>query len=179
MRTITRTKINSLVFIFCATLLFLGCSKDNNTPETSKEAYFKFKLNGVQKEYKYHINANDPPSEKVIHFVTIAAFESNNIATSTSLGFQLVSDKGAQIGTYLNNNANGDQLHATYAIQNVSNGQITGTTTYNTNETPFTFQITSLTKSGVKGKFSGKLKLSGGSEILDVTEGEFSAPYNY
>jgi len=43
----------------------------------------------------------------------------------------------------------------------------------------FTLKITSLDSWGVKGTFSGKLRLIGGNNtFINVTEGEFSAPYN-
>lgn len=171
------TRISSLVLILCATLVFLGCSKSDGGPDSAEQTYFRFKLNGTQKDYKYQINANDPPSEDIVHFVTVGAHEGPEV-TSTGLMFQLVSEKGAKVGVYHVDSNDGDELHSTYYIQNVVNGKIVSTTTYGTSDSPFTLEITKLSKWGVQGKFNGTLKRSGSSEIITITDGEFSAPYN-
>lgn len=90
-------------------------------------------------------------------------------------------DKGARVGTYVSNSAPGLLLSGKYYIQQMKDGKMLGTTIFNGGDlevSNFTMTITSLDQWGVKGSFSGRLRLLTGKEYLTVTEGKFSAPYH-
>lgn len=174
------------IFILPAFLLLLitiGCSgddnKEGNTNPTTKR-YLICKINGEERDFSYRVSANDPPSEDIIHFVSIGGHEKEDI-NSPGFGFDLVSTEGAVVGTTYT--APSSELHANFYIQNLdSNGNVTGTTTYSGNGydgTSFTLNITKLDYYGVEGTFSGVLQLNPDGEFITVTDGKFSAPYNY
>lgn len=174
------------IFILPAFLLLLiaaGCSgddnKEGNTNPTTKR-YLTCKINGEERDFSYRVSANDPPSEDIIHFVSIGGHEKEDI-NSPGFGFDLVSTEGAVVGTIYT--APSSELHGDFYIQNLdSNGNVTGTTTYSGNGydgTSFTLNITKLDYYGVEGTFSGVLQLSPDGEFITVTDGKFSAPYNY
>ncbi|ALM48894.1 hypothetical protein AMR72_08325 [Flavobacterium psychrophilum] len=167
--------------LFIAALTLAGCSDDDggSTNNPAEQGTLTCKINGEEHNFSYLVSANDPPSEETIHFVTIGGHETNDF-TSPGFGFQLVSTEGATATTYTSADS---ELHGNYYIQNLdSNGNITGTTTYHGNGsdgTSFVLNITGLHDWGVEGTFSGVLQLTGGEEYITVTDGKFSAPYNY
>lgn len=163
-------------------VMITGCSDDDGgSTNTNPDGnwFLTFKIDGKQYDFSKLVSANDPPSEDTIHFVTISGHESDNL-TSPSFGFQLVSAEGAAVGTYTSAES---ELHGTYSIQNFDdNGNITGTTSYHgdgSDGTGLTLNITALHYGGVEGTFSGVLQLTGGEDYITITEGKFSAPYNY
>lgn len=184
MNTHLKTCMKKL-FILPAFLLLIaitGCSDDdggstNTNPPTDR--YLTCKINGEERNFSYLVSANDPPSEETIHFVTIGGHEQDDL-NSPGFGFQLVSAEGAALESY---SAPASELHGNFYIQNFdSDGNITGTTVFTGDGyegTSFTLNITKLDYYGVEGTFSGLLRLSGGDELVTVTDGKFSAPYNY
>lgn len=148
----------------------------------NNEVYLRCKINGELRQFNHRANANDGPSEEKVHYVVISGWEGADPATSPGFGISLVSPEGAVETTYEVAGGEVPELEGKYFYQNYENGQNVGTTVYSggrTDGTRFKLTITSLTKWGVKGTFSGLLRPSAGSELLQVTDGEFSAPYNY
>lgn len=167
-----------------ASMALCACSSSDGGGDDAGTAdtYLRCKINGKPHEFKYRVNANDPPSEEKIHFVVISGWETQDTGKSPGFGIDLVLPEGAAETTYEVAGGSVPELDAQYYYQNYSNGQHTGTTVYSggrSDGTSFKLTITSLTKWGVKGTFSGVLRLSGGDEVLQVTDGAFSAPYNY
>lgn len=124
------------------------------------------------------VNANDKPATDTLHFVVIGGWEKQDMIKG--FGIHLLVPAGAKETTYSVAGGSIPELDGDYYIQNDEDGKM-WTTTYSggrTTGTQFTLTITSLTAWGVKGTFSGKLKLSGGDEYITVTDGKFSAPYN-
>ena len=173
-----KNTLNKIGLFLVLALLTVSCSKDE-APSGDSDGFLRCKINGKLHEFNYSLSANDKPDDwNTIHFVTVGGHESKDMA-SPGFGFQLVSDEGAKETTYVTANGEGPELVGQYYIQNVVDGKIVSTTGYRgdgSDGSSFTLNITSLTKWGVKGTFSGVLE--GGGEFLTVTEGEFSAPYN-
>lgn len=74
-----------------------------------------------------------------------------------------------------------------FSHQNVISGKIAGTTIFNAssgsdgstnNSATFILEITSIDSKRVSGKFKGHLKLLGGSDFVEVTDGRFSVPFH-
>jgi hypothetical protein len=169
----------------CLTVLALavvgltGCKRNSGTATGEGEEFLTCKINGKYHAFNYHVNANDKPATDTIHFVVIGGWEKQDMVTGFGIDMHL--KKGAKEITYTANDATDLLLAGKYYIQNIQDGKIVGTTIFNGGDldgSSFTLTITSLTKWGVKGTFSGKLKLLGGEEYVTVTEGKFSAPYN-
>ena len=156
-----------------------ACKKNGGTATGDGEKYLTCKINGKYREFNYSVNANDKPATDTVHFVVIGGWEKQDMVTGFGIDMHLKG--GAKETTYTANGASDLLLAGKYYIQNMKDGKIVGTSIYNGGDldgSGFTLTITSLTKWGVKGTFSGKLKLLGGEEYLTVTEGKFSAPYN-
>lgn len=170
----TRNSIFSYVVLcLAAASLFLcvGCKKDDDGGD-DRLVYLRFRLGDEAKDYSALVSANDPPRTETVNFVTISGQESPD-AHSPSIGFQLVSDANIGVGKYSSAESN---LHGTYAVQVVENGEWLETISYSS-ET-FELDIKEIDSWGVKGTFSGVLRLVGGNELIHITEGEFAAPYN-
>lgn len=157
-----------------------GCSKNGGeATEGDAERFLTCKINGDYREFNYMVNANDKPATDTVHFVVIGGWEKQDMITGFGINMQIA--EGAKETTYVVNNASDLLLSGKYYIQSMKDGKIVSTTIYNGGSvygSDFTLTITSLTKWGVKGTFSGKLKRLGGEDFVTVTEGKFSAPYN-
>lgn len=170
-----------IVMLFLTILGFSACSKKSGEATGGDgEKFLTCKLNGQYYEFNYRVNANDKPATDTVHFVVIGGWEKQDMIKG--FGIDLTLPEGAKETTYVAAGTTAISLHGKYYIQNMKDGKIVGTMGYNGGTsagTNFTLTITSLTKWGVKGTFSGKLKLvGGGDEYVTVTEGKFSAPYN-
>ncbi len=156
-----------------------ACSKNGGGASHDTENFLTCKLNGQYYEFNYRVNANDKPASDTVHFVVIGGWEKQDMIKG--FGIDLTVPEGAKEKTYAVSGTTALSLHGKYYLQNMKDGKIVSTTGYNggTSEgTNFTLTITSLSDWGVKGTFSGKLKLVGGDDFVTVTEGKFSAPYN-
>jgi len=177
------TQLNNYLFI-AFTLLILtclsSCSKNDGDIGDSSEKFLSCKLNGKEYNFNYHVNANDKPAEEVVHFVVISGWEKEDMVTGFGIDLLIPGD-GVKEQSYSVAGGSVPELDGQYYIQNYKDGKIMGTTVYSggrSDGTQFTLTITSLTAWGVKGTFSGKLRLSAGDEYINVTDGKFSAPYN-
>ena len=177
-----KNKFFFLLSVIFSVVLYVGCSKSDNKPDNgNQDVFMRCKFNGKLREFAFHVNANDPPSEKLIHFVVVSGREGEDIARSPGFGFSLVLPEGAQEKTYEVAGGLTPELDATYFVQNYNGNTNIGTSTWSggrSEGTSFKLTITSLSDWGVKGKFSGLLKGDDDS-LITVTDGEFSAPYNY
>ncbi|GAA4791314.1 hypothetical protein GCM10023231_19030 [Olivibacter ginsenosidimutans] len=162
--------------LICATLIMSmwSCKKDDggaSTPENDK--YLTCKIDGEYREFNAKVNANDKPSEEVVHFVVVGGHE-NDDPLSPGLGLELlVEDGGATTTHYTSKESN---LHGVYYEQTEN-----GTLSYDNGSddgTGFELTITRLDDWGVAGTFSGVLRLGAEGEYIKITEGKFSAPYN-
>ncbi len=168
-----------VLLVAMVVMSFTSCKKGGGGADSSEDVYMSCKLNGTLHEFNYHVNANDHPATDTVHFVVIGGWEKEDMVTGFGIDMQI--DKGAKEATYVSNSAAGLLLSGKYYIQNMKDGKIVNTTIYNGGDldgSSFTMTITSLTKWGVKGTFSGKLRLLDGNEFITVTDGKFSAPYN-
>ncbi|MCX2584379.1 hypothetical protein [Pedobacter sp. MR22-3] len=168
-----------LAMLAMFTIGLSACKKNGGTATDDGEKYLTCKINGKYREFNYSVNANDEPATDTVHFVVISGWEKQDKITGFGIDMHIA--EGAKEATYVANGASGPSLAGKYYIQEMKDGKFVGTTVFNGGDldgSNFTLTITSLTKWGVKGTFSGKLKLLGGDEIVTVTEGKFSAPYN-
>lgn len=170
-------RLFSASLAFAGLLFSAGCSKsDGPAPTPNNTGKLTCKINGTRYQFNSLVSGNDRPSEPTVHFVTVSGHETSDI-NSPGFGFQLVHDD-VKVGTY---STAGSELHGEYYWQNYANGQFQGTTVYDgdgSDGTSFVMNLTSLDNWGVKGTFSGVLKLVAGSTTLTVTDGVFEAPYN-
>lgn len=170
------------LFILCllAPFVFCACKKGDNggSVNNDTDAYLKCKINGEWLDFKYQVNANDPPSDKVIHFVVIGGNENSGV-NGPSLTLRLTSSEGAKVNTTYNGYPNSTvELYFDYYYQ-TANGTVNYEGGHGGSEgSSAQLTITSLTDWGVKGTFSGVLINYKTKEAYTVTEGSFSAPYN-
>lgn len=178
MKSIIATRI-ALMAVALIIINFTSCSKSGGEAKGTGEKYLTCKINGQQREFNYFVNANDKPATDTVHFVVIGGWEKQDMVTGFSINMHIA--EGAKETTYVVNDDSDLLLAGKYYIQNMKDGKIVGTTIFNGGDVDgsnFTLTITSLTKWGVKGTFSGKLRRLGGEDFVTVTDGKFSAPYN-
>lgn len=170
------------LFLLClfAPFVFCACKKSDNggSLNNNPDAYLKCKINGILHDFKYQVNANDPPSDKVIHFVVIGGDENNGV-NGPSITLRLTSSEGAKVNATYNGYPNSpEDLYFDYYYQ-TANGTVNFEGGRGGSEgSSAQLTITSLTDWGVKGTFSGVLINYKTKETYTVTEGSFSAPYN-
>lgn len=175
----TKKCFTTVAMLALTFLVLISCKKNSGGGNGGQEIYLSCKINGTLHEFNYHVNANDKPATDTVHFVVIGGWEKSDMVTGFGIDMQI--DKGAKEATYASNSVAGLLLSGKYYIQQMKDGKIVGTTIFNGGDVDgsnFTMTITSLTQWGVKGTFSGKLRLLTGDEYLTVTDGKFSAPYN-
>ena len=170
------------VLLAALVIIIIGlsaCKKNGGAATDDQDAYLTCKIDGKYHEFNYHVNANDKPATDTVHFVVIGGWEKQDMVTGFGINMQIA--EGAKEATYTSDGAGELLLAGKYYIQEMKDGKFAGTTIFNGGDlegSNFTLTITSLTKWGVKGTFTGKLRLVGGDEMVTVTEGKFSAPYN-
>ncbi|MBE8719668.1 hypothetical protein [Sphingobacterium pedocola] len=161
-----------VVFTVLLSVLFFGCKKDREDSDRIK-GFVHFKLNGQEMKHDAHVSGNDPPSEEIVHFVTIyGSGEPGPNDRPPVLDFQLVHDEVKEGGQYTSANS---ELHANYSSATFAGGaEFTSTRDGGF----FELRVTELGYYGVKGTFSGRL-LSDADQVINITDGTFEAPYNY
>ncbi|RWX03501.1 hypothetical protein [Flavobacterium cerinum] len=119
MNTLIKSTIKKAVILPVLLLLLTatGCSDDdggktNTNPST--ERYLTCKINGQERNFSYRVSANDPPSEDIIHFVSIGGHEAEDL-NSPGFGFDLISEEGAAVGTTYT--APSSELHGNFTYR--------------------------------------------------------------
>jgi len=180
MKNITSRVQHVLVAALVMAMIGLsGCKKNGGTADGEGEKFLNCKINGKYYEFNSGVNANDKPSTDTVHFVVIGGWEKPDKIKGFGIGLTL--PEGAKEATYTATGPTDLELNGQYYIQEMKDGKIMNTIVYTGVQgegTNFKLTITSLTEWGVKGTFSGKLELDGGDDVVNVTEGKFSAPYN-
>jgi len=141
-------------------IILVSCGGKDEKP--SRDGFLTLKMNGVETKFNYYVSANDPPSEDVVHFVTILGLASEDV--HDWFGLQLVSSDHIVPGTYSDA---GSELHADF--QNFSSTHDGGS---------FTLVVEEMDYYGVKGSFHGVLANQAG-EMITIENGRFEAYYNY
>jgi hypothetical protein len=152
--------LRKLLFVSLAVVTIASCKKSkNDTP-----AYFlSAKIDGVKIDFSSAVAAEKSGDAQNGYIVYILGIGGN--ASISLPAFDLtINDDAAIIGkTYT-------------AAQNKADGSYTAVnqSTYDS-DTEFSITITSITETEVKGTFSGKIVEDGSLNVVNVTEGSFSA----
>ena len=174
---IVRQRLNSALAILC--LIFISmclsaCSKDDNGGgEPTGDYYFRAKLGG--KAVNFHsVNFQGGGNDNRFEQIVIGGHETSYPASgpvSPSFDFEIWREGGnITAGTYT---TPGENMIARYAIQK-SDGTLIYNTSYS--DDVFTVKIEAISKTGIKGTFSGTVRNSVGGAI-SITDGTFNLPY--
>jgi hypothetical protein len=171
------TKLNTILSITFSLLFLLSlsaCSKksDSETNADDSKYYFMATLNGKKINFfdaNFQGGGNDGKWEHIV-----IGGDEDKTSNSPSLDIELWMTGGnIKTGTYdFNLNRN---FISRYAIQEANN-----TIIYNTEYDgvrDYKINITELSKDGIRGTFSGTLKLKGSTKVYIVTDGDFYLPY--
>ncbi|WP_345949179.1 hypothetical protein ABDD95_20245 [Mucilaginibacter sp. PAMB04274] len=178
-RLTSRAKFAILSVLALVIIGLSACNKNGGGGGDDTEKFLTCKINGKYHEFNYMVNANDKPATDTVHFVVIGGWENQDMNIGFGINMQI--KEGAKEATYKADHTSDLLLAGKYYIDDMKDGKVVGTTIFNGGDlegSNFTLTITSLTKWGVKGTFSGKLKRLDGEDYVTVTEGKFSAPYN-
>ncbi len=165
--------IAMLLFAFSA---FIGCKKqDNQSPNNNQSGYyFRFKADGKKTEYTTTaatMEMGDALPNHTGYFIgyTESGTKKNNFA------FRLFDTEDIKANkTYTEAAYNASKVPAAYGIWYNADGTclLSFKTTADPIQ-PFKVTLTEVTSTSVKGNFSGKVKEQNGSNIVEITEGEF------
>lgn len=158
--------------ILCSLIILAGCKKNSGESEIS---FFKMKVNGVQKNYDscWISGFQQAAGVQTYYQVNILCGKPGDYAGAS------VNDVAPiKAGNYISANSNpasntpmaGLGAYRPAGSSNIYISYQGAWPIYNINVT-----ITEYNADYVTGTFSGKLRLLGGTEVLDVTEGEFRA----
>ncbi|WP_146194602.1 hypothetical protein [Flavobacterium crocinum] len=164
--------------ILVLTLLFFGCSSDDNGSDNSGSDYFfKATLDGRKIDF-YDVNFQGGGNDNRFEHITVGGFEEpypNKVGEliPPSLDFEIWRTGGdIKAGTY--STPTEPEMVARYAVQ-TTNGTIVYSTS--TADDVFTLKIESISKNGIKGTFSGKVRNLDSGVAIEITEGTFNLPY--
>jgi len=172
-----RNPFSSVLATLCFVMIiicFSACSKnDDNGGEPSGDYYFRAKIGG--KAINFHsVNFQGGGNANRFEHIVIGGHESSYTASgpvSPSFDFEIWKVGGnITAGTYT---TPGENMIARYAIQKND-----GTLIYNTSygDDAFTVKIEAISKTGIKGAFSGTVRNLAG-EAVSITDGTFNLPY--
>jgi len=175
---ISRKPFSSALAILCFIIISMclsACSKDNEGGgEPAGDYYFLAKVGG--KEVNFH-NANfqGGGDDNRFEHIVVGGYEASYPLSGPippSLDFEIWRLGGnISVGTYATPEEN--KMIARYAIQRTE-----GTLLYNTSfaDDVFTLKIEAISKTGIKGTFSGTVRNSAG-EAINISGGTFNLPY--
>ncbi|WP_090496508.1 hypothetical protein [Pedobacter terrae] len=161
--------------IIIITICLSACSKEDDGGGTpSEDYYFRAKIGG--KAVNFHsVNFQGGGDDNRFEHIVIGGDETSYSGSGPlppSLDFELWRLGGnITAGTYATP-VEKDMI-ARYAIQKSD-----GTLVYNTSSSNdvFTVKIEAISKTGIKGAFSGTVRNSAG-EAINITDGTFNLPY--
>ncbi|MCP2025263.1 hypothetical protein L1276_000403 [Flavobacterium sp. HSC-32F16] len=169
--------VKQLFCILVLALLFSACSGDDNGSDKAASGYyFRASLDGRKIDF-YTVNfqggGNDNRFEQIVIGGYETPFPKIGELAPPSLDFEIWKLGGdIKPGTYSTPADEG--MAARYAVQ-TANGTILYST--RTADDIFTVKIESISKSGIKGTFSGKVRNGDSGTAIEITEGTFNLPY--
>ncbi|MBB4802612.1 hypothetical protein HNP37_002687 [Flavobacterium nitrogenifigens] len=169
--------IKQLFGILVLTFLFFACSSDDGGSDKTSDYYFKASLDGKKINF-YNVNFQGGGNDNRFEHIVVAGFEA---PYPTKIGEQLPPSLDFEIwrtggdikaGTYTTPQE--PEMIARYAVQTAN-----GTVVYNTSAADdiFTVKIESISKNGIKGTFSGKVRNLDSGKAIEIKEGTFNLPY--
>ncbi|MFC1223350.1 hypothetical protein ACFE6N_06040 [Pedobacter sp. BG31] len=162
-----------LCLIMIITCLSACSKKDDGVGETTGDYYLRAKVGGKAINF-YKVNFQGGGNDNRFEHIVIGGHETSYPASgpvSPSLDFEIWKIGGnITPGTYA---TPAENMIARYAIQKSD-----GTLLYNTSygDDVFTVKIEAISKTGIKGTFSGTVRNLAG-EAISITDGTFNLPY--
>jgi hypothetical protein len=171
--------LNSLSMLFYLAVLAISlsaCSKDKGSgPQTTGDYYFRASLDGRKVDF-HTANFQGSGDDGRFEHLVVGGYETSYPASGgpipPSLDFEIWR-LGGNITTGTYSTPAEQKMIARYAVQNPD-----GTLLYNTSfaNDVFTLKIETISKTGIKGTFSGTVRSMAGKAI-SITEGSFNLPY--
>lgn len=168
------------VIIWSILILSISCGAPNVPGADKQENYF-FATIGTKK-----VMFSGKPYAKLSidkKRLEIGGMIGDNDAVSDGLEITLQSLDTISSGSYKSSLIQG--LTARYALQNISEGIVMGTTLYEVvQKNPeagseiFKLNVAAINETRVNGTFSGYLQFAGGTDIIKIKDGSFSLPVN-
>lgn len=167
-----------LFHVFFLALVLVSCSSDDNGSDNSgSDYYFRASLDGRKVDF-YDVNFQGGGNDNRFEHIVVGGFEAPyptkvGELIPPSLDFEIWRTGGdIKAGTY--STPTEPEMVARYAIQ-TTNGTIVYST--RTADDVFTLKIESISKNGIKGTFSGKVRNLDSGVAIEITEGTFNLPY--
>lgn len=164
------------LYLVMAACSITACSKDDGGGDSpSSKYYFKATVGGRKIDFHSVIfqgGGNDDKWEHIVVGGVETSYSTSGGPLPPSLDFEIWR-LGSNIGPGAYVNPVEPNMIARYAIQHPDGSQV-----YNTSysDDAFTVNIEAISKSGIKGTFSGTVRSLAG-EAISITEGSFDLPY--
>ncbi len=168
------SRIFFLLILLCMGLS--SCSNNDEVSDHSEDYYFRASLDNRKVDFHSVIfqgGRNDNRWEHIVIGGNEKSSPTDGSLPSPSLDFEIWKQGGdIKAGTYATPEEQG--MIARYAVQTNN-----GTLLYNTSTANdvFTVHIEAISKDGIKGTFSGKVRSMEGN-VINITEGSFNLPYD-
>ncbi|RZJ54458.1 MAG: hypothetical protein EOO44_04930 [Flavobacterium sp.] len=174
------SRITSLLQLFfytaISTIVLSGCSSDEGgSDKNESDYYFRATLDGRKVDF-YNANFQGGGNDNRFEHIVIGGYETPfpkiGEPLPPSLDFEIWKlGSDIKAGTY--STPAEEEMVARYAIQ-TTNGTILYST--RTADDIFTVKIESISKSGIKGSFSGTVRNLDSGKAITITEGTFNLP---
>lgn len=168
----------SILFILAFTLFgSFSCKKksDDSSADTSTDFFVRFKVNGVQKEFKGTTTAlfQTIALSPTLYTASFQGIQ-NSTATSTNVLGLNVSDIAAiAVNKNYTSTIVGSTIQASILYFDQAGAQYGSIFVTSGSSTDAVIRLTEITSTSVSGTFSGKVASSTGSNNQTITEGSF------
>ncbi|MDO4729140.1 MAG: hypothetical protein Q4B43_09090 [Bacteroidota bacterium] len=176
-----KTSFLSIILVLFVGVLVASCSGGGSEPSTSN-TYFRFKLNGVEKNYNNatadyrFVQSRNKHSSIYVTGRELVGVSSNNPTLSIQLDAALLDSDDNWVGMDLVAGIYSAQYNTQYILG--CNHYVTGLDNYTIDDENFVLNVQYIDKHRAKGTFSGVLK-DHNDQVMTITNGEFDVPVDY
>ena len=164
------TMLKTFLVAALAVLTIVSCSKDKDDKNDTPIKNFSAKIDGVKKDFNFSVAAQLNGTSAQTGYLL---FINGNAGTTSNplpnFYVEINVDAPIEAKTY-------QTIQSQSKWEADANYWLDGSTVYEVHDHDFSITITSITSTEVRGTFSGTLEDSSTGQVINITEGTFSAP---
>lgn len=171
-----KTKLLAAFLLIATVLTNFSCNKkSDDSVDTSTDFFVKFKINGVQKEFKGMTNAlfQTVPVTPAIYTLALQGINSTASTTTNLMGLNISDIAAVAINKNYTSIIAGSTIQASLLYFDQTGNQFGSDFVISSVPTNAVIRLSEITSTSVSGTFSGKVSQLGATTELTITEGSF------